>query len=264
MLRFITILFTGLVLLLSGLDSQARSINFDLLAATPVGSWQVREDTETNHKGKQRVSRIRSSLVGSETRDGEKHFWVEMALESFKVKKNGKRKQEGDRVIIKSLIPASTFSADPENVMNNLRGFGTETIIQNGNEDPMRMNTGGMMAGMMGAMQTEVNYDFESLGSEQVTLESGTFDTSKIQGIGSVEMKVVFKKIKVDSDTTMWLSKKVPFGTVKIAGITTTNGKQSTNSSELLEFGLSGAKSEITKEPTDMPEMPNMKDLFGS
>ncbi len=263
MTRSICISIISFALLISAQISYGKSIDFDLLAATPVGSWQLREDIETNHKGKQRVSRIRSSLVGSETRNGEKHFWVEMAMESFKVKKSGKRKQEGKRVIMKSLIPASLFSADPENIMNNLRGFGVETIMQTGNEEPMRMNTDGMMAGMMSAMQADINYDFEPLGSEQVSLESGTYDTTKIQGSGTVEMKVMFKKMKVESDSTVWLSPKVPFGTVKIEGSTNTNGKTSTNVSELLEFGLSGAVSEITQEPVDMPEMPKMKDLFG-
>ena len=34
-------------------------------------------------------------------------------------------------------------------------------------------------------------------------------------------------------------------------------------SSALLEYGMSGAKSEITGEPEDMPEMPNLGELFG-
>lgn len=243
--------------------SHAESIDFDLAAATPVGSWQLRESTDTDHKGRQTVSTMRTSLVGTEARDNEKHYWVEMAMESFKVKKSGKRKKQGDRMIIKSLIPASTFSSDPANVMNNLRAFGSETIMQTGNDDPMRMKAGGAMSGLMGSMLADIRYSFKKLGNEQISAAGKTLDASKIQGSGSGEINVVFKKISVDSDTTFWLSQKVPFGTVKSEGTSVTSGKQSSHSSELLEFGLSGAVSEITKEPMDMPEMPKLGDLFG-
>jgi hypothetical protein len=73
-------------------------------------------------------------------------------------------------------------------------------------------------------------------------------------------MNIIIKKIRVESDSIMWLSAKVPFATVKIEGTTTTNGKVSTNTSELLEYGIVGSNSLITKEPKDMPEIPN---LFG-
>ena len=264
MKHFIYQVLIGVVLIGQFQTSNADTVDFDLLSATPVGSWQLRENTETNHKGKQTVSTLRTSLVGVETRSSEKHYWVEMAMESFKVKKNGKRKQQGDRTIIKSLIPASTFTSDPANIMNNLRAFGSETIIQTGNEDPMRMNSGGMMAGLMKAMQADIQYNFSQLGSESVSAAGKSFDSKKIQGSGTVEMNAVFKKIKVESDTTMWLSPKVPFGTIKTDGTTLLNGKQSTHQSVLLEFGQSGAVSEIVKEPVDMPEMPNIGELFGS
>jgi len=263
MKKTIYAVFVALIFAANIQTVNAEAVNFDILAATPVGSWQLREDTETNHKGKQTVSTIRTSLVGTEMRGSEKHYWVEMAMESFKVKKSGKRKQQGERMIFKSLIPASTFKGDPANIMNNLRGFGVEVIMQSGNEDPMRMNSGGMMAGLMEAMQADINYDFKALGNEEVSVTAGTFDTAKIQGSGTVEMNAIFKKIRVESDTTAWMSKKIPFGTAKLDGTSLMNGKQSSHKSELVEFGMSGAVSEITKEPTDMPEMPNIGELFG-
>jgi hypothetical protein len=256
-------LICGLVLifLLSSESAVAKGPSFNMLKVTPSGSWQLREEIVTNHKGKKTGTSIKSSMLGSEMRDGEKYYWIEMAIDSFKVRKNGKRKKSGDRAIIKSLIPASTLAGDPANVLSNLRGFGTEIIVQNGNEDPMRMSdSGGMLAGIMQATQAEIVFDFEDKGKESVSVAAGTFNADKTHGVGSVEMKVIFKKVRVESDTTMWLSSKVPFGTVKTEGTSSLNGKVSTISSELIEYGASGAVSEITKEPKDMPAMPN---LFG-
>lgn len=241
--------------------NQVIAASYNLFKSTPSGSWQVREDIETNPKGKQTGTTIKSSMLGSEMRNGEKHHWIEMAIDSFKINRKGKRKKTGDRTIIKSLVPASKLKGDPANVLSNLRGFGVETIIQTGNEDPMRMgDSGGMMAGIMAATQAEIVFDFEVLGREKVSIPAGEFETQKMRGTGSVDMKIVFKKIRVESDAMMWMSSKVPFGTVKIEGTTVTNGKTSTNASELLEYGMSGAQSEITKEPKDMPQMPN---IFG-
>lgn len=249
---------------LLSLSPAAAQVDFNLLAASPSGSWQLREDVETDAKGRQTGSSIRTSMLNSEMRDGKKYYWIEIAIDSYKITKKGKRKAQGDRAVIKSLIPESTLTEDPGNVLNNMRGFGIETIMQSGNEDPMRMgDTGGMMSGMMKAFNTEMEYDFEPLGNETVTVPAGEFSSQKYRGQGSVSMKVMFKKINVESDNTVWLSSKVPFGTVKVDGTSTTNGKESQYASQLIEFGMSGAESEITKEPTDMPEMPNLGDLFG-
>ena len=239
----------------------ASDFSFNMLDATPIGSWQVRDNVDTNHKGKSTASNIRTSLLGSEIRDGKKHYWIEMVIDSFKIDRKGKRKPNGDKMIMKSLVPESIMGADPSNVMGNLRGFGVETIMQSGNNDPIRMsNTGGMMAGMLKSMNIEINYDFKPLGSEKISVTAGDFNASKVQGSGSTSAKILFKKIHVESNSTVWFSSKVPFGTVKLVGSSVTNGKKSTFTSELLEFGTSGAKSLITKEPTDMPTMPN---IFG-
>jgi len=242
-----------------------ESASFDLLAATPEGSWQIREDVDTNAKGKQSVMVTKTSLVGRAQRNGEPHYWIEMAVDSFKVKKSGQRKKNGSRLVMKSLIPASAFADDPANLMSNLRAFGVETIFQNGNEDPMRItSTGGMLEGIMNAMQANIDYDFKALGTEQITLSSGTFETKKMQGSGTVDMKILFKKMRVETDSTLWLSNKVPFGMVKAQGTTLTNGKQSSNASVLLEYGASGAVSEITKPVVDMPELPSLGRLLGN
>ena len=51
---------------------QAAQVGFDILNSTPVGSWQLREDTNIDHKGRKSVIRIRSSMLSSEMREGQK------------------------------------------------------------------------------------------------------------------------------------------------------------------------------------------------
>jgi len=234
----------------------ASDVKFDFLASSPEGSWQLREDSDTNHKGKQTISVVKTSILGKETRNGKLHYWIEMGMDTFKVSKKGKRKHKGKRVVVKSLIAEESLRGDSANLFKNLRGFGEEVIIQNGKETPMRMSSsGGMIGNMLNALGAEIRYDFTSQGSETIESAAGKFSTDKINGKGEVDMKVVFKKIHVESDTTMWISPDVPFGVVKQEGTTITNGKTSTQTSTLLEFGMSGAISEITKEPQDMPDL---------
>jgi len=125
----------------------------------------------------------------------------------------------------------------------------------------MRMNTGGgLLTNTLNTLGAEIRYDFANQGSETINTLIGDFATDKINGKGVIEMNTVFKKIRVESDTTMWVSSKIPFGIVQQKGTTISNGKTSTQSSKLLEFGMSGAVSEITQEPE---EMPNLGELFG-
>lgn len=246
------------------MGASAKNVNFDFLSSSPVGSWQVREQIDTNHKGKQTGSIIRTSMISKEQRNGQPHYWIEVGMDTFKINKNGKRKTTGKRTVVKSLVPESTLKGDPENVLNNLRAFGVEMIMQTGNAKPMRIRgSEGMMASAMKMSNAEIVYEFEALGSEKVSVAAGEFATNKIKGSGSVDMKVVFKKVHVDSDSIMWISNKVPFGTVKTKGTAVTNKKSTTTVSELMEFGVSGAQSEVTKEPDDMPEIPKLGDLFG-
>ncbi|MGB5625246.1 MAG: hypothetical protein WBM61_05895 [Woeseiaceae bacterium] len=157
----------------------------------------------------------------------------------------------------------STFKDDPANAVNNLRAFGKEMIMQTGDQDPIRMTgAGGMAESMMQAMGTKISYTYNFVGDEEVTVKAGSFPAHKIQGTGAAEMKVIFKKISVTSSNTAWLSDQVPFGMVKSEGESITNGKTSTHSSELLEYGDSGAVSQITKTPEELPAMSDMKDIF--
>lgn len=135
--------------------------------------------------------------------------------------------------------------------------------MQSGDQDPIRITgAGGMAESMMQSMGTKISYTYDLIGDEDVTVPAGSFPARKIQGTGTAEMKVIFKKVSVTSNNTAWLSDQVPFGMVKSEGESITNGKTSSHSSELLEYGDSGAVTQITKTPEDLPAMPNMKDIF--
>lgn len=257
--------FSILILgLLMSVVVHAGELSYNLLASTPIGSWQVREDINTDHKGRQSLTVTRSSLLSKEVRNGETFYWLEMVMNAYKLKK-GERKPDGEQVAIKSLVPASVLKGDVGNVMGNLRAFGTEVIIQSGNEAPMQMSgAGGMMESMMAGMGTEMKYNFEKQGRESITTPAGSFDATIIKGSSSTTSKVMFTTLKIDSTSTAWLADNVPFGIVKTEGTTTTNGKASTFASQLVEFGNSGAKTVITQQPQQMPALPNMKGLFGS
>ena len=247
--------FVAGLLLMSG---NVQAFNFDLLKSAPVGSWQLREHIETSHRGKKTGSKIKTLMVGKQQRNGKLHYWVEVQIESFEIRKNGKRKSAGELAIIKSLLPADVLNDDPENALNNLRGFGVETIVQNGDQRPMRLNSSsGLLAGAMKMANVEIKHEYQKLGVETIAVSAGQFSTDKISGSGSVSMKVIFKKINIDSDSTVWLSDEVPFGVVKTQGTTTTNGKTSSQVGELLAFSRSGAQSAITQAPQDMPSLSN-------
>ncbi len=244
--------------------SKAEVSILDFVASSPVGSWQLREQISTNHKGKKTGSTIRTSMVGKEDRDGETHYWVEMAMQSFKISKKGKRKNKGKRVVMKSLMPESQLKADPENVLSNLRNFSIETIVQNGKQEPMRItDSGGMFSGAMQLANVDIEFDFEPMGTETVTVAAGEFNATKARGVGSTEINAIIKKIRVKSDMVHWYSNDIPFGLIKMEGTTTTNGKTSNETTELLEYGASGAETEITRPAKDMPKTPGLEGLFG-
>lgn len=241
------------------LSSQAQAFNFDLIKSAPVGSWQIREQIETNHKGRKNGSTIKTSMVGKEQRNGKLHYWIEVQMESFNIKKNGKRKSTGDRSIIKSLVPADVLNDNPGNAVNNLRAFGVEMIVQSGDQQPMRMNSGGGVIGKtMKMANVEIKHDYKKVGSELISVAAGKFNADKIAGNGKVSMKILFKKLNVNSDSIVWVSNTVPFGVVKMQGTTITNDKTSMQHGELIKFSMSGAVSAITQEPQEMPSFNNM------
>ena len=235
----------------------AAELPFDVLSVTPVGSWQLRETTSTDHKGKQTVARFRISVVGEEERGGEQYVWIESEIDNFEIKKKKKkksqRKKKGKTMLLKVLVKRSAMTGEPENVLNNLSGFGDEIIMQTGDDEPIKMTGGGTLAqSMLKGMGTKVNFETTLVGEEEVETPAGSFVCQKMKGIGSTEIKVVFKTIKVNSESMMWLSDKVPFGMVRATSTDIVNGKTSTGETLLLEFGVEGAVSKITREPKEM------------
>ena len=79
---------------------------------------------------------------------------------------------------------------------------------------------------------------------------------SAFGGSGTTEVKIFTQNIKVEGETTLWISKKVPFGVISTKGETQTNGKTETFEEKLIEFGTSGATSQITGEVEEM-KMPS-------
>lgn len=226
---------------------------FDFSASTPVGGWALREVTTTDHKGRQTVAVVKQKYLGSEQRDGQVYYWLETEMDNYKLKK-GKRKRDGEHVVLKVLVPAEVMSSDPANVINNLQGFGQEIIMQTGDNQPLMITGGGMLAGAaLKAMGVEVNYQFTVEGTETITTAAGTFNTKRIAGKGNTTAKILFKKIKVQSQSVFWISEEVPFGIVQSESTDIINGKEQRSKTILLEYARSGAKTAITGEVLKMP-----------
>ncbi len=256
---FLIVLGLCAVISLGG-TAAAGTIDFNFEKSTPVGSWQEREQTMTDEDGKQIVTVMRISYLGEEERDGELYVWTEMEMNSFKVKKKG-RKPQGDPVFIKVLMKKSVFEGDVANALGNFNDMATEVIMQAGDSQPMRIKgAGSMMGGMTKAIGLKVSYTLTKEDAESVTVPAGTFGCDRYRGQGSSSAKIVFKTIKVESTSTQWISSEVPFGIVKIVSDDMVNGDPQHSETVLTGFGLSGATSKITGEPQDMPSIGN---LFG-
>jgi hypothetical protein len=225
----------------------------DLLKGTPVGSWQTRLHTSTSEAGETTAMTMTNSLLGEEPRDGEKYVWVETEIQTTKTDKNGKSKTN-PTVVAKALVKRSALEGNGLNAMRNPLGSASEIIMQVGDKDPIRY-TGKTIGQANGAMGMQVNYTWQEAGSESVTVPGGTFDCKRLHGKGNVETKVLIKTFKVESEGDWWFSTAVPFGMVKAEGKQVVNGKPETFTMQLKSFGSSGAKSKITKTPTDVPDL---------
>lgn len=233
--------------------SAAQSYAFDFSKSTPVGSWQVREQVNIDHKGKKTVSVIRSSLLSEETRNGKPYVWGEIEMDNYKVKKD-KRKKIGETYIVKVLMDKSRFKQDPLNVIRSMRGLAEEMIYQIGVKgSPTILRKGDLMYDtMMQAMGFEIAYSFTDNGTKTVTVPAGTFSCSVQKGSGKTQFKILIKKFEIESQTEECYSSEVPFGLVEGSFSTITNGKTSKSEVKLLKFGKTGAKSKITKKPQAM------------
>ena len=226
---------------------------FDFSASTPEGSWALREVTTTDHKGRQTVSIIKQKYLGSEQRQNQVYYWLETEVDNYKLKK-GKRKRDGEHMVLKVLVSKEAMDSDPANVVNNLQGFGQVIIMQTGDSQPMMLTGGGMLAGAaLQAMGFEVNYQFTVEGTETINTAAGQFKARRVAGTGSSSAKILFKKFEVKSQSVMWFSEEVPFGIVQSESTDLINGKEQRSQTVLIEYARSGAVTEITGKVLQMP-----------
>lgn len=231
---------------------------FNFKQATPQGSWSVREEVTTDHKGKQMLAVVKTSMVGKENLAGKAYYWVEMELQNYKLKK-GKRKPKGDKSIMKVLIDSDAFSGSPANVVNNLNKYAKTVIMQTGDATPMKVEQGGMLAKtMMDAFGVTMEFDYSVQGSKKVTVPAGEFSCKTLNGSAYTETKALIKTLKIRSENESCFADTVPFGLVYANTKINTNGKDSLVESKLVQFGKSGAVSAITETPTEMPAMPKL------
>lgn len=235
----------------------AESMAINILEFTPVGSWQVRESTQTQGN-KTTTSITKTSLIGEETRDNVKCYWIEMETENFKVKKNGKRKADGEKTIMKILLSEDSFKEYGPALVKNFKDKAKEIIMKSGDSKAMKIPLGGdsMFSAMFQSMNVQMDYAFKDEGAEKMTTPAGSFDTIKYSGSGTTEAQVFMQKIKVEGTTMLWISKKVPFGIVQSQGTSVSNNNTTTFEEKLLEFGTSGATSQITG-PVEEMQMPS-------
>lgn len=251
--------FLKTVLIAYGLISTGivhADMPFDMASTVEVGSWQEREEVTTNHKGKVKsIAVVWMGVVAEEMREGQPHVWLEMRSQNFKEGRGGNRKPKGKPAIMKTLVPVSAFG-DVSDPSSNMRKFGKEIIIQTGDQAPMRIREGGAMADMaLKSFGGNMDFQFDNTGTqESINVPAGSFDTYKVSGHGSMEMNLIIRKIRVESQSISWFSKNVPMGVVKQETQSSSNGKVTTIKSELLRHGKGDAQSMINDaEVQDMP-----------
>lgn len=251
-------LFAAAALLAASFASSA-DLPFNVGDTYAVGGWQEREEINFNAKGKQTgLMVVWMGVVGAEERDGIDYIWLETRMQEYKTKRNGDRKPKGDIAIMKSLVERSALT-DFSNPMQNMRKFGKEIIVQNGDSEPIKMAEGGMMAGMaMNAFGIAVDFQIDYAGiREDVEVPAGNIAAFKIAGTGSAEGKVLIRKIKIESEVESWVSPDVPLAVVKQSTRSTTNGKVTTSEGQLLSYGDTGAESMI--DDSAVQEMPSFR-----
>jgi hypothetical protein len=253
----------GLVLAALALACPTRGaqIKFDVLAATPVGSWQVREQTTTKEDGSKRVLSIKTSMIGSEIRGGEPYLWVEMELRPTRIDKKGRVKEEPP-VISKLLVRQWFFDLDLGNVLCNPYPFAQEIILQTAeSEVPTRYYGKGLQkVGDLLGLGTK--FQWKQLPNESVEVTAGIFHAIRLQGSATEETRALLRKVQVETSADFWYAAQIPFGQVK-GEVRNPNGKPETWVSELKSFGTSGAVSQITQPPKDDTGKGRLTKIFG-
>lgn len=235
-------------------------ILLDVIGSTPVGSWQLREQTVTKEDGSKRVLSIKTSHVAEETRGGEPWDWIELEMKLTRVNKKGKA-EEDPPIIAKLLLRRWYFQLDAGNVLLNPASLAQEVILQEAGKPPVRFYGKGLEK-VRGLLGLENKFKWTQVGSEPVSISAGTFDSVHLHGEGTADTKALLRKVQVGTTADFWYCMTVPFSHVR-GEIKNPNGKSETWISELKSFGASGAVSQITGKPSDDTGKSRFVKIFG-
>lgn len=191
-------------------------------ASIKPGAWAAYRVQTGEEEGAPETLTWKIACVGTEKVGDQDGIWLEVETD---MPESDVKEKSQMKVIIKSLVVGEPGEEQSVRKM----------IMQAGNQPPMMMNvstTGG---------EEETQFpEMKDVGTETVTVPAGTFTCRHLQGT-------------TDEGETgdIYLSDKVAlFGIVKMAG-----GR---DLMELIDYGASGAVSQIKGEPMPMPDMQQM------
>lgn len=224
--------------------SEDCDTRFDLLAASPVGSWQLSREISVGRDG-QRAGRIsRTSMLGEELRDGVKHYWVEIASQPIRVEANGDNVADGDKFIVLSLVPEPILRCAKESLLN-LSQHAVDSVVQMGDQAPARIAVDDGSSKTSSVRSNRSSQRITDLEAEPLQLNTKVFETLKL----NIFRRINNDKAKVNarSDLVLWYSNAVPFGIIKTEGTSVINGEPKKSTREILEFSLTGATVQMTQ-----------------
>jgi hypothetical protein len=252
--------------LVLGPGRAAAQVRLDLLAATPVGSWQqreltmIRKDKEGTEK-ERRILGIKTSRLEDESRGGEAYMWVELELQATRIDKKGKSTQEPP-VVARMLIRRWFFDLDALNATNNLLSVAQEVIVQVADEPPVRYMGKGLQK-VDELLGPKNKYRWVDAGHESVTVEAGTFEARHVKASADVEGKILLRKVKTQNEGDFWFSTQVPFGLVRSQLQQVVGEKTDLFSAELKAYDTSGAATKISGQPKDDRGQSRLVKIFG-
>lgn len=237
-------------------------VRFNFVAATPLGSWQAREQVRTAADGSKKILQIKASHVGSETRGGEPYAWIELELKPSEIDKKGKVKEQ-PAIIAKLLIRQWFFDLDAGNVLSNPFSVAQEVILQSGGKTPIRYYGKGLQK-VGNLMDMKTKFAWKQVGVETVSAADSSFEALHLHGTGTADTHSMLKikKVSVATEADFWYSPKVPFGLLR-GEIKNPDGRAESWVGELKSFGTSGAVSQITGLPKDDTGKSALVKIFG-
>jgi hypothetical protein len=257
--------FTLLLALLIGAGTARADVPFDLLAATPPGSWQRQESVTTDSAGDRILTVIETALLQEAQHRGIPHVWVQTEVNTFQLGAAGQREPVGERTVVQALVERRVLAAGAFGGMDNLRRFGKEIIYQVGAQQATRVSGAGQLAATLAAM-TGANTTpvLTPLGAETLATSAGRFETHRLGSQFRSSGQMLGQTVSIDVQGTVWLSPAVPFGFVRSDSIESINGVASSTRAELVAYGRSGASSKITGSTRDFEIPPELRGVLGS